>query len=252
MREHFSVKIRTAIASISGRTLCGTDWDTTKKTAHLSCNESAKRVAIQPNRRTQPFARRVMRPAIKFRRLESGFCNRKALKYRYQVGGDKNVGVCALALQLEFVSSRPRSAEEGITLFAFHGKLNEEFDSRDSGSWSRDIIRARNGRFTFRDCDTKLKVRIRWYRKYAAIFGMFVHLRSAIPSISGRSLFGMGWATIRMMAYFRLQAPVWTRMRPFISHVSQVMRPAIKFRRQCSSHFNRKVSKFRYQVRIIK
>lgn len=51
-------------------------------------------------------------------------------------------------------------AEKGISLFAFHGKLNTEFDGRESGSWSRDILRVRNGRLTFRDCDTKLKVSI--------------------------------------------------------------------------------------------
>lgn len=51
-----------------------------------------------------------------------------------------------------------RSAETDATLFAFHGKLNEEFDGREAGSWARDITKVRNGRFTFRDRETKLKV----------------------------------------------------------------------------------------------
>lgn len=48
--------------------------------------------------------------------------------------------------------------EEGITLFAFHGKLNEEFDGLEAGSWARDIVFAKNGRWTFRDRITKLKI----------------------------------------------------------------------------------------------
>lgn len=48
--------------------------------------------------------------------------------------------------------------EEGITLFAFHGKLNEEFDGLEAGSWARDIVVAKNGRWTFRDKVTRLKV----------------------------------------------------------------------------------------------
>jgi len=45
---------------------------------------------------------------------------------------------------------------EGISLFAFHGKLNEEFDGLEAGQWSRDIPKAKRGRWTFRDHKTKL------------------------------------------------------------------------------------------------
>ncbi|XP_062131163.1 gram-negative bacteria-binding protein 3 [Drosophila sulfurigaster albostrigata] len=48
--------------------------------------------------------------------------------------------------------------DEGISLFAFHGKLNEEFDGLEAGRWSRDIPNARRGRWTFRDRETVLKV----------------------------------------------------------------------------------------------
>ncbi|XP_011176860.2 gram-negative bacteria-binding protein 3 [Zeugodacus cucurbitae] len=48
--------------------------------------------------------------------------------------------------------------EEGITLFAFHGKLNEEMDGLEAGTWARDITKAKNGRWTFRDKNTKLKL----------------------------------------------------------------------------------------------
>lgn len=50
------------------------------------------------------------------------------------------------------------SADDGISLFAFHGQLNEDFDGgRESGTWSKDIVKVRDGRYTFRDCNTKLQ-----------------------------------------------------------------------------------------------
>lgn len=50
------------------------------------------------------------------------------------------------------------AALPGITLFVFHGRLNEKFDKRESGTWDRDIVRVREGRFTFYERDTVLKV----------------------------------------------------------------------------------------------
>ncbi|KAJ8930601.1 hypothetical protein NQ314_016571 [Rhamnusium bicolor] len=47
--------------------------------------------------------------------------------------------------------------EEGITLFAFHGKINEDLNGREGGTFSRDITKAKNGRWTFKDPYTKLK-----------------------------------------------------------------------------------------------
>lgn len=47
--------------------------------------------------------------------------------------------------------------EEGITLFAFHGKLNEEMEGLEAGTWARDIVKAKNGRWTFRDRNAVLK-----------------------------------------------------------------------------------------------
>ncbi|XP_037720407.1 gram-negative bacteria-binding protein 3 [Drosophila subpulchrella] len=47
--------------------------------------------------------------------------------------------------------------EEGISLFAFHGKLNEEMEGLEAGTWARDIVKAKNGRWTFRDRTTALK-----------------------------------------------------------------------------------------------
>ncbi|XP_004518426.1 gram-negative bacteria-binding protein 3 [Ceratitis capitata] len=46
--------------------------------------------------------------------------------------------------------------EEGITLFAFHGKLNEEMEGLEAGTWSRDIVKVKNGRWTFRDREARL------------------------------------------------------------------------------------------------
>lgn len=50
-------------------------------------------------------------------------------------------------------------ATKGVTLFAFHGKLNEHLNHLEAGSWSQDITHIRNGRYTFRDAQTQLKVR---------------------------------------------------------------------------------------------
>ncbi|KAH8307494.1 hypothetical protein KR044_013451, partial [Drosophila immigrans] len=47
--------------------------------------------------------------------------------------------------------------EEGITLFAFHGKLNEEMEGLEAGTWARDIVKMKNGRWTFRDRQATLK-----------------------------------------------------------------------------------------------
>ncbi|XP_030373842.1 gram-negative bacteria-binding protein 3-like [Scaptodrosophila lebanonensis] len=47
--------------------------------------------------------------------------------------------------------------EPGITLFAFHGKLNEEMEGLEAGTWARDIVKAKNGRWTFRDRIASLK-----------------------------------------------------------------------------------------------
>lgn len=40
---------------------------------------------------------------------------------------------------------------DGIKLFAFHAKINEPLNGREGGTFSRDITRARDGRWTFYD-----------------------------------------------------------------------------------------------------
>ncbi|XP_055912087.1 gram-negative bacteria-binding protein 3 [Eupeodes corollae] len=49
-------------------------------------------------------------------------------------------------------------AEEGVTLFAFHGKLNEEMDGLEAGRWARDILKPKNGRYIFKERETSLKL----------------------------------------------------------------------------------------------
>ncbi|XP_030387001.1 gram-negative bacteria-binding protein 3 [Scaptodrosophila lebanonensis] len=44
----------------------------------------------------------------------------------------------------------------GISLFAFHGKVNEEMDDLSDQTWAADILSARNGRWTYRNRNTKL------------------------------------------------------------------------------------------------
>ncbi|XP_018800712.1 PREDICTED: gram-negative bacteria-binding protein 3-like [Bactrocera latifrons] len=48
--------------------------------------------------------------------------------------------------------------EEGITLFAFHGKLNEEMEGLEAGTWSRDIVKTRNGRWSYHERNAKLRI----------------------------------------------------------------------------------------------
>ncbi|XP_060802616.1 uncharacterized protein LOC106133430 [Amyelois transitella] len=48
--------------------------------------------------------------------------------------------------------------DDGFSLFAFHGKLNEEMDGLEAGHWARDITKAKEGRWTFRDRNVKLKL----------------------------------------------------------------------------------------------
>ncbi|XP_041986491.1 beta-1,3-glucan-binding protein 1-like isoform X3 [Aricia agestis] len=48
--------------------------------------------------------------------------------------------------------------DDGFSLFAFHGKKNEEMDGLEAGHWSKDITKPKGGRWTFRDKDAKLKV----------------------------------------------------------------------------------------------
>ncbi|XP_032520412.2 beta-1,3-glucan-binding protein 1-like [Danaus plexippus] len=48
--------------------------------------------------------------------------------------------------------------DDGYSLFAFHGKLNEEMEGLEAGHWSRDITKAKNGLWIFRDRKAKLKI----------------------------------------------------------------------------------------------
>ncbi|XP_011643360.1 beta-1,3-glucan-binding protein-like [Pogonomyrmex barbatus] len=47
--------------------------------------------------------------------------------------------------------------EHGITLVAFHIKFNEDFDGLEAGHIAKDIIKIRNGRWTYEDRRTQLK-----------------------------------------------------------------------------------------------
>ncbi|XP_034951400.1 beta-1,3-glucan-binding protein 1-like [Chelonus insularis] len=47
--------------------------------------------------------------------------------------------------------------EKGISLVAFHIKFNEEFEGIEAGTIARDILRVRNGRWTYQDNTTNLK-----------------------------------------------------------------------------------------------
>ncbi|KAK4876690.1 hypothetical protein RN001_009196 [Aquatica leii] len=48
--------------------------------------------------------------------------------------------------------------EEGISLFAFHGKINSEMNGREAGTFSVDILKPKNGRWTYINKSPRLKV----------------------------------------------------------------------------------------------
>ncbi|KAH8402325.1 hypothetical protein KR009_011417, partial [Drosophila setifemur] len=45
----------------------------------------------------------------------------------------------------------------GISLFAFHGKVNEEMDDLSDQTYAADIVSARNGRWTYRNREQRLQ-----------------------------------------------------------------------------------------------
>lgn len=48
--------------------------------------------------------------------------------------------------------------DDGNTLFAFHGKLNEEFNGLEAGTWSIDVLRVQKGRFTYINYEPIIKI----------------------------------------------------------------------------------------------
>ncbi|XP_043288708.1 beta-1,3-glucan-binding protein-like [Venturia canescens] len=48
--------------------------------------------------------------------------------------------------------------EDGISLVAFHVKFNEDFEGLEAGTIARDVVRARNGRWTYQDRTTRLRL----------------------------------------------------------------------------------------------
>ncbi|KAH8316436.1 hypothetical protein KR067_008046 [Drosophila pandora] len=47
--------------------------------------------------------------------------------------------------------------EEGITLFAFHGKLNKPIDNLSDQDWAADIIRPTKGRWVYENRDVSVR-----------------------------------------------------------------------------------------------
>jgi hypothetical protein len=50
------------------------------------------------------------------------------------------------------------SDEPGVQLFAFHGNVNKELEGLEAGQMSRDVTKAKNGRWVFKDDRLKLSV----------------------------------------------------------------------------------------------
>ncbi|EDW91396.1 gram-negative bacteria-binding protein 3 [Drosophila yakuba] len=47
--------------------------------------------------------------------------------------------------------------EPGLSLFAFHGKVNEEMDDLTDQTWAADVVSSRNGRWTYRNRNQRLQ-----------------------------------------------------------------------------------------------
>ncbi|CAH2090809.1 unnamed protein product [Euphydryas editha] len=48
--------------------------------------------------------------------------------------------------------------DDGFSLFAFHGNLNQEMEGLEAGQWARDITKPKNGTWIFRDRNVELKL----------------------------------------------------------------------------------------------
>ncbi|KAL0822263.1 hypothetical protein ABMA28_004385 [Loxostege sticticalis] len=48
--------------------------------------------------------------------------------------------------------------DDGFSLFAFHGKLNEEMEGLEAGQWARDVVKPKDGRWWFRDRNVRLNL----------------------------------------------------------------------------------------------
>ncbi|XP_026494141.2 beta-1,3-glucan-binding protein-like [Vanessa tameamea] len=48
--------------------------------------------------------------------------------------------------------------DDGFSLFAFHGNLNQEMEGLEAGQWARDITKPKNGTWIFRDRNAELKI----------------------------------------------------------------------------------------------
>ncbi|KAM8713339.1 hypothetical protein ACLKA7_013624 [Drosophila subpalustris] len=48
--------------------------------------------------------------------------------------------------------------EPGITLFAFHGKLNAEMEDLSDQTWATDVVSSRNNRWTYHNRQQKLQL----------------------------------------------------------------------------------------------
>lgn len=80
-------------------------------------------------------------------------------------------------------------ADDGIELFAFHGQLNVDFDGgREAGTWAKDIVKVRDGRLTFRECETKLRNGdVIYFWTYVVWHGLGYHQNDGRFVISGIS-----------------------------------------------------------------
>ncbi|CAG4946619.1 unnamed protein product [Parnassius apollo] len=81
----------------------------------------------------------------------AAWCDAQARAQRYVVPPAKLEAIHPQGLRVSI-------PDDGFSLFAFHGKLNEEMNGLEAGHWSRDITKAKNNRWIFSDKNAKLKL----------------------------------------------------------------------------------------------
>ncbi|XP_016989459.1 gram-negative bacteria-binding protein 3 [Drosophila rhopaloa] len=76
--------------------------------------------------------------------------------------------------------------EPGISLFAFHGKVNEEMDDLGDQTWAADIVSSRNGRWTYRNRNQKLQTGdVLYYWTTARYHGIDYHNYNQVHVVGG-------------------------------------------------------------------
>lgn len=80
--------------------------------------------------------------------------------------------------------------DDGFSLFAFHGNLNQEMEGLEAGQWARDITKAKQGRWTFRDRNAELKIGDKiYFWTYVIKNGLGYRQDDGVWTVTGESMY---------------------------------------------------------------